>query len=174
MKHLFIFIAVSFMMSCTVIEQNKAIDYNNSLVDVQEKVADKVNEFIDLITLVDSLNYNMVHDKRKEVLTSIDKGILEVKEIGGFGKSEDFKNKLLSVFNAYKSGIENEYTTMANFLLLPLEEQTDDQYNETEEIAYVADSLIGIAEDNFIQAQEVFSQSYNLVLEDVLDRFEDN
>jgi hypothetical protein len=174
MKHLFIFIAVSFMMSCTVIEQNKAIDYNNSLVDVQEKVADKVNEFIDLITLVDSLNYNMVHDKRKEVLTSIDKGILEVKEIGSFGKSEDFKNKLLSVFNAYKSGIENEYTTKANFLLLPLEEQTDDQYNETEEIAYVADSLIGIAEDNFIQAQEVFSQSYNLVLEDVLDPFEDN
>lgn len=168
MKKLLLFIAVSFMMSCTVIEQNKAIDYNNSLVDVQEKVADKINEFIDLITIEDTLDYTMVYEKRKEVLESIDQGIIEVNKIGGFGESEEFKSSILSVLNAYREGIENEYTTMANFLLLPIEEQTDERYSETEEIAYVADSLIGIVEDQFINAQEVFATSYNLQLEDVM------
>lgn len=174
MKKLLLFIAVSFMMSCTVIEQNKAIDYNNSLVDVQEKVADKINEFIDLITIEDTLDYTMVYEKRKEVLESIDQGIIEVNKIGGFGESEDFKSSILSVLNAYREGIENEYTTKANFLLLPIEEQTDERYSETEEIAYVADSLIGIAEDQFINAQQVFAASYNLQLEDVIGPLEEH
>ena len=174
MKKLLLFITISFMMSCTVIEQNKAIDYNNSLVDVQEKVADKINEFIDLITIEDTLDYTMVYEKRKEVLESIDQGIIEVNKIGGFGESEEFKSSILSVLNAYKEGIENEYTTMANFLLLPIEEQTDERYSETEEIAYVADSLIGIAEDQFINAQQVFAASYKLQLEDVIGPLEEH
>ena len=65
MKKLLFFIAASLFMSCTVIEQNKAIDYNNALVEEQEKVADKINEFIDLITIVDSIDYTMVHEKKK-------------------------------------------------------------------------------------------------------------
>lgn len=174
MKKLLLFITISFMMSCTVIEQNKAIDYNNSLVDVQEKVADKINEFIDLITIEDTLDYTMVYEKRKEVLESIDQGIIEVNKIGGFGESEEFKSSILSVLNAYREGIENEYTTMANFLLLPIEEQTDKRYSETEEIAYVADSLIGIAEDQFINAQQVFAASYKLQLEDVIGPLEEH
>jgi len=165
MKKLLFFIAASLFMSCTVIEQNKAIDYNNALVEEQEKVADKINEFIDLITIVDSIDYTMVHEKRKEVIESIDLSITKVNEIGGFGESEEFKNSILAVLNAYRNGVENEYTTMANFLLLPIEEQTDERYNETESIAYVADSLIGLAEENFINAQQVFADSYNLQLE---------
>ena len=165
MKKLLFFITASIMMSCTVIEQNKAIDYNNALVEEQEKVADKINEFIDLITLEDTLDYTSVHEKRKEVLETINLSISKVNEIGGFGESEEFKNSILKVLNAYKNGVENEYTTMANFLLLPLEEQTDERYNETEEIAYVADSLIGLAEENFMDAQQVFANSYNLQLE---------
>ena len=165
MKKLIFFIAASWLMSCTVIEQNKAIDYNNALVEEQEKVADKINEFIDLITIVDSIDYTMVDEKRKEVIESIDLSTNKVNEIGGFGESEDFKNSILAVLKAYRNGIENEYTTMANFLLLPIEEQTDERYNQTESIAYVADSLIGLAEENFMDAQQVFADSYNLQLE---------
>ena len=99
------------------------------------------------------------------MIESIDLSITKVNEIGGFGESEEFKNSILAVLNAYRNGVENEYTTMANFLLLPIEEQTDERYNETESIAYVADSLIGLAEENFINAQQVFADSYNLQLE---------
>ena len=169
MKNYFIFILTTLLLlsSCGIIDKNNAIDYNNSLVEEQELVADKINEFIDLINESDSLNAEMVATKRKEVLNFIDVSIEKINNIGGYNGSEKFKESIIDVMNSYRNGVQNEYTTLAKFHTLPLEEQTTEGYFETLGIAYIADSLISIAEGDFMEAQEVFAAENELELSPV-------
>ncbi len=164
MKKLILFISATLLFSCGVIQQNKAVDYNNSLIEEQEKVADFINEFIEMVTTADTLSHTIIKEKRQKVLGRIDKSIENVKEIGGFKNSNEFQNSILNVFQAYRNGVENEYTEMANYLLLPAEEQTPTRYFETQDIAFVADSLISIAEGDFMDAQKVFADKHNIQL----------
>ena len=155
------------LFSCGIINQNKAVDYNNSLIEEQEKVADYINEFIDMVTSTDTLSHTIIQEKRKATIDAIDKGIENVNEIGDFKNSSEFKESILKVLKAYRNGVENQYTEMANYMLLPAEEQTPERYFETQATAYVADSLISVAEGDFIEAQQIFAKEHNIELSPV-------
>jgi hypothetical protein len=164
MKKIALFTSIILLFSCEVIQKNKAVEYNNSLISEQEKVADRINEFIELITTSDSFSYPLIQEKRKEVLESISKGIEKVEKIGGFDDSDEFQNSIMNVLQAYRNGVENEYTEMANYRILPAELQTPGKYFETQDLAFVADNLISIAEENFIDAQKVFAEKHQIEL----------
>lgn len=165
MKKTLLFFTLTYtLFSCGIINQNKAVDYNNSLIEEQEKVADHINEFIELVTTADTLSHTMIQESRQETLNAIDESIENVKKIGDYKKSSDFKESILNVFQAYRNGVEKEYTQMANYMLLPEEEQTPVRYFETQSTAFVADSLISIAEGDFIEAQQRFAKEHNIKL----------
>ncbi|MGB1040680.1 MAG: LIC11966 family surface protein [Flavobacteriales bacterium] len=164
-KTILIITSTLLLFSCGIFQQNKAVEYNNSLIIEQEKVADKMNSFIEMATSGDSLSETEVLTKRKEIIDFINNSMKKVEDIGDFENSSFFKESILNVMNVYKEGIENEYTKMAKYTVLPIEEQTPDKYIETMKLAYTADSLISKAENEFIEAQIVFANEQNLELE---------
>lgn len=164
-KTILILASTLFLFSCGLIQQNKAAKYNDSLITQQEKVADHMNEFIALVTSDEPISSTLLFEKRKEVMDFIDLSIKKIEEIGDFDNSSTFKESIINVMQVYKKGIENEYTVMAQYSLLPIENQTPDKYIETLQQTYYADSLISIAENEFIEAQVVFANEQNLELE---------
>ena len=148
-----------------------AIDYNNSLVEIQEKTADEINFFMTYIVQEDFLSNiefsKTILDSIKEnIVTNIAISKEKIKKIGFFKNDSNLNISLLSVLDAYHMGCGNEYYEIGLYNLLPKEKQTDKLHIEVQSSAFLADSIINIAEDAFIKAQINFANEHNLEFEE--------
>lgn len=169
MRNLLILLsAITLLASCS----NKALEYNNQLITQQYNVADEINSYLEFIknTHIDSITTREVYKTRLEslkenVISEIQKSKEQLSLLGNFQDNETFNSSLMEVMSSYERGIENEYYKLATYNLLADSLQTPQLYATVVQDALTIDSIIGAAEQTFIQEQIEFSIQQNVPLD---------
>jgi len=141
----------------------KAAKYNDKIIDEQIQIVIKIDSLIETYTTFINPDIQIAYD---EAVKQVDKSIKVVKKMPKFDKSDTFKNNALTLFETYKSILENEHKEMVRLYALPDADFNQEQANKWDKLAEAADAKTQKAIDKFKTEQQEFADKYNLNLTD--------
>ena len=162
MKNLLFIISILSIISCNSVT-NKAIIYNNKLLNEYVSISDEMNSYLDIIRDT-SHSTSSIQQKRK-LLEQIEQSISTLNTLGDFNGNISFNKSVVLVLNAYSEGIKNEYNAIALYQTIPDSEKTSQKRWEAEQHVIHADEEITKAEDYFILKQKEFAKENNFNLD---------
>ena len=137
---------------------NRAIEYNNYIIDVQSEIIAKSLEYMSFS--VHSENYQVIEKKRLELLNDIDEGIRKINRMPSFDGNNKLKNETLDVFYLYRKVYQTDLLEM-----LSLKRKYRDSYTALE--AYLQaeaemDIKLNKAVEQLAKAQARFAKQHDL------------
>ena len=162
MKNLLFIISIFSIISCNSLT-DKAIDYNNKLLEEYISISDEMKAYLDVIR--DTAHSTSSIQQKTKLLEQIEQSISTVNKIGDFNGNNSFNKSVISVLNAYSKGIKTEYNAIALYQELPSSEKTSQKKWEAEQHVIHADEEITKAEDYFILKQKEFAKENNFNLD---------
>ena len=162
MKNLLFSLSLVVLFSCQS-QTNKAIDYNNTLLEHHLFIANEMEQYLE--NLMDTSQTYKLDVMKEEVLNEIDKRIDSITKMEDFNGNSTFKNSVIAVFKAYAHGVKYDYEQVVDFEKLPNSEKTEEKKRQAEISAMLANQDISKAEDYFIQCQQEFAKENNFELD---------
>ena len=170
MKRLFfLFLSISFILLIQSCTQDSPVAYNDSIIDHQRKIVEKIDNLKKAIDNYNVLPADVALEEMdiayNQTIVQIDSGIVFLNGIESFKSDTSFKKSAFLLFKNYKSVVETEYKQIIEIYRIPqnLYSQEDgdklDQLNETSTVK------LNNAYDVFLTAQAKFAEDNNLVLE---------
>lgn len=135
---------------------NKAIQYNDIIIDLVDKDISDYSEYFDALPDLDIDQANAMVD---QLSANIDILISKVMELWCFYDNCDFRDSTVDHLNKTKSMYDNEERDWINSYFYDSDEDYDIKSDEL-------DALIWAIDDEFSQKQEAFSQNFGYAIED--------
>ncbi|MDB4088875.1 hypothetical protein N9544_04535 [Flavobacteriales bacterium] len=162
MRKLLFFILISLIFACNS-QLDKAIVYNNTLLEEQQGIGKEIKSYLDLVK--DTSQSLSIEEAKKQLLINIENSIIKVDNISDYNGNSEFKESVTSVLKAYLEGVKYEYDAVVTYQLLPSSEKTQEKKWKAEQHAIHADKNISEKEDYFILMQQKFAQENNIDLD---------
>jgi len=151
-----------FMLTSCGPTTDEAIKYNDSIIDVQAQIVEKINTLYECFDDWD--HPEKMDEAYKQALAQVDSGTEIVSKMPDFGGKSEFREASLKLFSVYKSVIQTELKTMVEILKKPSAEITPEIEAQFDAMN---DQALKKMENGLKEFQEVqlnFSVKYNFVL----------
>lgn len=165
MKKQYYFIPVFFLMlmsiSCGPSKQ-KAIEYNDAIIDQQMGIVDHINRLYD--SFGDLEHPPVIEAAYRQAINKVDSAILVVSAMGDFDGKTELREASLKLFAIYKSVLQTEIKTMVEILKKPNEEVTPEMESLFEKTNVQAFEKMDNGLKEFQETQNAFAGRYNFKL----------
>lgn len=139
--------------------QKQAIDYNNTIVDLQMQVVGAMQDFS---MTFDSNDVSLMQQKHKELLTSIDGALKEISDIEAFDGSTEFKDAAVKLFEFYQDISKKDYVEIID--IFKKKEITQDDVENINKLDEDIGKREKVLDDEFAKVQEAFAIKYGITL----------
>ena len=140
----------------------EAIKYNDSIIDEQALIVEKINT---LYKCIDDLDHPENMDEAyKQALLQVDSGTEKVSKIPDFAEKSELREAALKLFSVYKSVIQTELKTMVDILKMQPIEITPEIEAQFDTMNTQALNKMENGLKEFQVVQIKFSEKYNFVL----------
>lgn len=136
-----------------------ALDYNNEMMDLQNKVDDAYTKLLDVF--LDSEDINEIEASKAETIEIIKNVRKDVEDMRDFDGKDDYKKAMIDLLNMYEDNIKNNLTGIINMTFYS-EEMSDDQWAEGEELY---DSMYSKYDKAFVDFKvfyDAFSEKWDI------------
>lgn len=159
LKFAFLLLPLAFVLSnCNLTTKDDAIAFNDTIIDEQEKIISKVQDY----NTEETYDLKVSLDLCKAIVEQCDKSIKIVKQLKAVEGGESFKASALAYFEFYKHVGDNEYVEYSN--LICDEDYTDEDYEKTLEIEDYINTKTTALEERVFKDQKDFSIKYKFRL----------
>lgn len=140
---------------------DKAIDYNDKLIGLQTRV---VKGMIDFSRSFETADRTQMDRKHAELVATIEGVLKEVKAMGPFEDSAEFRDAAVEMFDFYDSIARREYLEILNILKKETPEETD--LARIDEIVKSISSREEALDRKFQGIQQAFARKHDIKLVD--------
>jgi hypothetical protein len=168
-KILFFLLIGGFVLSIQSCTKESPVDYNNSIIEQQVKIVEKIDE---LKKAIDNYNVlpadvaidemNVAYDK---VIFQIDSAMAFIKTVEDFKGDNTLQKGAADLFIGYQSIIETEYKGIIELYKIPDAMFVQADQDKLDELLETSTTKLNTAYDNFTTTQAKFATDNNLVLE---------
>lgn len=162
MKNLIFAFLLLFINYNAIAQANqKAIDYNDKIVEEQDKIGEKIISFNAVVGDNTSAK-TQAEASLKEILSTVDAAISATEKLGAFDGNNELQTSALNLFKFYKKCMSSDYSAMINIVYK--ESPTEADYAELEKVLKKVTDEEKVVDADFQKAQENFSKKYNFTL----------
>ena len=159
LKFAFLLFSVSFVLSnCNLNSEDKAIAFNDAIIDEQEKVIACVEAY----NLEETFDLQVSLKLCEAISQQCDKSIKVLNALNTINGGESLKASVLAYFEFYKNVGKQEYVEYSN--LVCSDDYTDEDYDKAIVIEEYINSETLALETKITQNQKVFAKKYNFRL----------
>jgi hypothetical protein len=141
-------------------DSDAAIEYNNTMINIQARVDASL---VDLITAIESNDTELMASAKTSTLTMIKAAQKDLSAVEKFGGSSDFKKELKALIAMYKSVTTKELTTVIK-LLSKEGELTDEEWAEYDAMFDSALVKYNAGFERFNAYQEKFAADWDFII----------
>ncbi|HNW69535.1 MAG TPA: hypothetical protein PKI01_03970 [Bacteroidales bacterium] len=151
-----------FMLASCGPSKEEAIKYNDSIIDEQALIVEKINT---LYKCIDDLDHPENMDEAyKQALMQVDSGTGKVSKLPDFDGKSDLREAALKLFSVYKSVIQKELKTMIDILKMSPVDITPEIETQFDTMNTQALNKMDSGLKEFQAVQIKFSEKYNFIL----------
>lgn len=151
-----------FMLASCGPSTEEAIKYNDSIIDEQALIVEKINN---LYKCIDDLDHPENMDEAyKQALMQVESGTKKVSKLPDFAGQSELREAALKLFSVYKSVIQTEIKTMVDILKMQPVDITPEIEAQFDTMNTQALNKMDNSLKEFQDVQVKFSLKYNFVL----------
>ncbi len=141
---------------------NEAIDYNDSIIVLQNRFAKAFIGFTDIVQKNDKFEVDSSFKDTRKILDAV---IKDMNAIGGFKGDNSFRNAAMDYFTSFANLMDKDFTVFLELIgnKAGFSEEDTKLYNE---MVYSLPKSIDEYMNKFAEAQKRFAEKYNIVLFD--------
>lgn len=147
--------------SCSFLDSQKATEYNNKIVEEQNKIVKSVFELVNVMQTSDSLH---AQQKRAELVTIVDAAIKNAQALSYSGDDKGLKATYQKMLEFYKKTMSEDYKEI---IALSFDQNADastvTQVQEKVNAISTAESTI---DKQFQDAQMAFAKEHNMKVQE--------
>jgi hypothetical protein len=151
-----------FMLASCGPTTDDAIKYNDSIIDEQSLIVERINTLYDCLDDWD--HPEKMDEAYKQALAQVDLGTEKVSKLPDFGGKSELREASLKLFSIYKSVIQTELKTMVEIIKMPETEITPEVEARFDGMNDQALKKMDNGLKEFQEIQIKFSVKYNFVL----------
>lgn len=151
-------LAATFMVACGP-TQDQAIEFNDKVVELDEKAYESFTEYEDAIFDGDM---DAIDEWSETLKADIEAGIAFLEEDSKF--DGEFKDAAMGMFEAYKVSHEEYMPIMVEYWTSDWDSISDELEEEEQEAYDAMNELIDEKSDAFIETQEAFAEEWGFDL----------
>jgi len=162
MKNLFLALILIFSNYQIIAQANqKAIYYNDAIVEEQDKIGKKIIAFNNLVADQSSTK-SQAESSLKEILTTVDASITAVEKLGAFDGDNKLQKAAIDLFKYYKKCMSTDYVSMIDIVYKASPTEAD--YAELDTIMKKVTEEEKKYDDSFQVAQEAYAKKNNFTI----------
>ncbi|MBN2893902.1 MAG: hypothetical protein JXL97_18680 [Bacteroidales bacterium] len=166
MKKILIPVVAIFVLAfaaCNGTGYSDPVKYNDDVVTQQSNVYDKLDS-LETILNDDVIDEEACEGAFKDAIAITDAAIKKLEEMGAYKDDATFQKAGIDLFTQVKSLLENDYRDLYELYKKPIEDWEDADFDSMYDIWDAIDYGIIDKEDAFLDAQQNFADTYNIVL----------
>lgn len=141
-------------------ESSGAIQYNDSIINQQSNVVNKMMELVDTFKRKDHAEMT---GKLIELNQTLDQSITAVKAMDGYKGDTSLRDAILELMTFYKEIFSNEYKDMIDIIGSDVPPSADD-ISRLQEIQEDVSSREKVLDNKLSQVQKAFADKYNIMI----------
>lgn len=156
-----IFLCSLSLASCSFMETKKATEYNNAIVEEQNKIITKVLGLNNSIGTVDSA---AAQQKRVELVAAVDACIAKLDKLEYSGDDKGIKANFRKLLDFYKATFSNEYTQI---IAISFDKNATEA--DAAKIQSLTDNIVkeeSVLDNKFQTAQQEFAKAHNMQIQE--------
>lgn len=140
---------------------NEAAAYNDSIVEQQEKIIEKI---VVLNTYLEDLDSAGIATAYSDLKQQTDQSIATISDMGAFKEDASLKNEAVNLFNFYQGIFNTEYDTIITLIYKGQEGITEEDLAFIDSVSTSIEEREAMQEKDFKAVHETFARKHNLIL----------
>jgi len=165
----FVILTFSLLIIFQSCEKKSPVEYNDSIIEQQINVVDKIDELKKAIDNYNVLPADVAVSEMdvayNKTLFQIDTAIIFLQTIEDFKGDNSLRQGADELFKTYKSVVETEYKRIIELYKLPDNLFTEKEILELDELVKTSSKKMNEAYDKFLKVQQEFAKNNKLALE---------
>lgn len=148
---------------CNLLGQGKALDYNNTIVNLQEAIVREVVSFTNNLS-AEELDATAMQAQHEKLVKTIDDNITKLENLKALPDDKGLKQSSLDLFKFYRKTVNEDFKVMMD--ILTKDNSTEEDLKKVTEITEKFASDEEPIHDKFIKSQEEFAKKYGFQLQE--------